>query len=103
MSEYRRVRLVHIGHTAAAGKTIGAFGLTEPDAGSDPGGMLTRAKTTPSGDFVLSGSKTWISNAPVRPQPRCHGMVDLRCRVLNRGDVIVLHSRSATNHNPTGE
>ena len=50
----------------ASGKTIGAFGLTEPDAGSDPGGMRTRAKATPGGDeFILSGAKTWITNAPV--------------------------------------
>jgi len=50
----------------ALGKTIGAFGLTEPDAGSDPGGMRTRARATPGGDeFLLSGTKTWITNAPV--------------------------------------
>ena len=50
----------------ALGKTIGAFGLTEPDAGSDPGGMRTRAKATPGGgEFILSGTKTWITNAPV--------------------------------------
>jgi glutaryl-CoA dehydrogenase len=47
----------------ASGRLIGCFGLTEPDAGSDPGGMRTVAK--PDGDgYVLSGSKTWISNAP---------------------------------------
>jgi glutaryl-CoA dehydrogenase len=49
----------------ASGKLIGAFGLTEPDAGSDPGGMKTRARSTPDGDFILSGSKTWITNSPV--------------------------------------
>jgi len=47
----------------ASGKIIGCFGLTEPDYGSDPGNMITRAKTVPGG-FHLSGSKTWISNAP---------------------------------------
>ena len=47
----------------ASGKLIGCFGLTEPDYGSDPGNMITRAKTVPGG-FHLSGSKTWISNAP---------------------------------------
>ncbi len=47
----------------ATGEWIGCFGLTEPDAGSDPGGMKTRAKKTDSG-YVLNGSKMWISNAP---------------------------------------
>jgi glutaryl-CoA dehydrogenase len=48
----------------ATGEWIGCFGLTEPDAGSDPGGMKTRAKSV-EGGFSLSGSKMWISNAPV--------------------------------------
>ncbi len=47
----------------ATGEWIGCFGLTEPDAGSDPGGMKTRAKKT-EGGYVLNGSKMWISNAP---------------------------------------
>lgn len=47
----------------SAGTLIGCFGLTEPDAGSDPASMKTTAKKTDSG-YVLSGSKTWISNAP---------------------------------------
>ncbi len=47
-----------------AGRTIGCFGLTEPDAGSDPGGMRTRAEKT-AGGYVLRGTKTWISNAPI--------------------------------------
>ena len=45
------------------GRRIGCFGLTEPDAGSDPGGMRTRAVKT-LGGYRLSGTKTWISNAP---------------------------------------
>ena len=48
----------------ATGELIGCFGLTEPDHGSDPGGMTTRAKRTKDG-FVLKGSKMWISNAPI--------------------------------------
>ena len=48
----------------ASGEWIGCFGLTEPDAGSDPGGMKTRAEKTASG-YRLSGSKMWISNAPI--------------------------------------
>jgi len=49
----------------ASGELVGCFGLTEPNHGSDPGGMETRAKTTPSGDFVLNGSKNWITNSPI--------------------------------------
>jgi len=48
----------------ATGEWTGCFGLTEPDFGSDPGGMRTRAKKTKDG-WSLSGSKTWITNAPV--------------------------------------
>lgn len=48
----------------AAGTKIGCFGLTEPDAGSDPAGMKTTAKKT-DGGYVLNGAKMWISNAPI--------------------------------------
>ena len=48
----------------AQGEIVGCFGLTEPDCGSDPGGMRTRAKKT-SGGWLLSGSKTWITHAPI--------------------------------------
>ncbi len=48
----------------ASGEWIGCFGLTEPDAGSDPGGMTTRAKKV-DGGYLLSGAKTWISNSPI--------------------------------------
>lgn len=48
----------------ACGEWIGCFGLTEPDAGSDPAGMRTNAKPV-DGGFLLNGSKTWISNAPI--------------------------------------
>ena len=48
----------------ATGESIGCFGLTEPDAGSDPGGMKTRAKKV-DGGYVLNGSKMWISNSPI--------------------------------------
>lgn len=48
----------------AAGELVGCFGLTEPNHGSDPGGMETRARLV--GDqYVLSGSKTWITNSPI--------------------------------------
>ncbi|MFZ5705304.1 MAG: acyl-CoA dehydrogenase [Pseudomonadota bacterium] len=48
----------------ASGEWIGCFGLTEPDAGSDPGGMRTRA-TKIDGGYRLNGNKTWISNSPI--------------------------------------
>lgn len=48
----------------ATGEWIGCFGLTEPDHGSDPGGMVTRARTT-EGGYKLTGAKMWISNSPI--------------------------------------
>ena len=48
----------------ATGEWIGCFGLTEPDAGSDPAGMTTRAEKIPTG-YKLSGAKMWISNSPI--------------------------------------
>jgi len=46
------------------GEWVGCFGLTEPDAGSDPGSMRTRAKAV-DGGYVLNGTKTWITNSPI--------------------------------------
>jgi glutaryl-CoA dehydrogenase len=48
----------------ATGEWVGCFGLTEPDAGSDPGGMKTRAKRV-NGGFVVNGAKMWITNSPI--------------------------------------
>ena len=48
----------------ATGEYIGCFGLTEPDHGSDPGGMITRAKSV-AGGYSLTGAKNWISNSPI--------------------------------------
>ncbi|MEZ7831228.1 MAG: acyl-CoA dehydrogenase [Gammaproteobacteria bacterium] len=48
----------------ASGEYIGCFGLTEPDHGSDPGGMITRAKSV-AGGYSLTGAKNWISNSPI--------------------------------------
>jgi glutaryl-CoA dehydrogenase len=66
----------------ASGAWIGCFGLTEPEAGSDPGAMQTRATETADG-YVLSGTKTWITHAPVaqvfivwaKLKDRIHGFV----------------------------
>ena len=50
----------------AAGTKVGCFGLTEPDAGSDPANLRTRAtRDTATGDWILNGTKMWITNAPV--------------------------------------
>jgi glutaryl-CoA dehydrogenase len=48
----------------ATGEYIGCFGLTEPDHGSDPAGMITRARSV-DGGYLLSGAKNWISNSPI--------------------------------------
>jgi glutaryl-CoA dehydrogenase len=49
----------------ARGEAIGCFGLTEPDFGSNPAGMRTRARREPSGDWLLNGTKMWITNGSV--------------------------------------
>ncbi len=58
--EQRRIWLPGL----ASGELIGCFGLTEPDHGSDPGGMITRARSTKDG-YEITGAKMWISNAPL--------------------------------------
>ncbi len=73
----------------ASGELIGCFGLTEPDAGSDPGAMRTVAKADGDG-YVISGSKTWISNSPfadvfvVWAKSEAHGG-KIRGFILERG------------------
>lgn len=49
----------------ARGELVGCFGLTEPNHGSDPSSMETRAKKQPDGDFIINGSKNWITNSPI--------------------------------------
>ncbi len=49
----------------AAGDAIGCFGLTEPDSGSDPSSMRTNARQEPSGDWILNGTKMWITNGSI--------------------------------------
>lgn len=49
----------------STGELVGCFGLTEPDAGSDPSGMKTKATDMGNGYYSLSGSKTWITNSPI--------------------------------------
>ena len=73
----------------ASGEWVGCFGLTEPDFGSDPGGMRTRAEKTAKG-YKLTGTKMWISNAPVADvfvvwaKSAAHGD-EIRGFVLERG------------------
>jgi glutaryl-CoA dehydrogenase len=71
----------------AAGTWIGAFGLTEPGSGSDPGSLQTRARKTADG-FVLNGTKTWITHAPVADVFIIWAKLDDRIAgfILERGD-----------------
>jgi glutaryl-CoA dehydrogenase len=75
----------------ASGERIGAFGLTEPESGSDPGSMKTRARRG-GGGFVLSGAKTWITHAPIADifivwaKLQENGADTIRGFILERGD-----------------
>jgi glutaryl-CoA dehydrogenase len=70
----------------ATGEIIGCFGLTEPDHGSDPGSMVTRAEKAPGG-YRLTGAKTWITNAPVADIAVVWAKLDGRIRgfIVERG------------------
>ncbi|MGB7885250.1 MAG: acyl-CoA dehydrogenase [Xanthobacteraceae bacterium] len=70
----------------AKGEIVGCFGLTEPDHGSDPGSMVTRAEKV-AGGYSLTGSKTWISNAPVADIAMVWAKLDGKIRgfIVERG------------------
>ncbi|HEV2957473.1 MAG TPA: acyl-CoA dehydrogenase [Xanthobacteraceae bacterium] len=70
----------------ARGEIVGCFGLTEPDHGSDPGSMVTRAEKAPGG-FVLTGAKTWISNSPIADVAVVWAKLDnvIRAFIVERG------------------
>jgi len=70
----------------AKGEIVGAFGLTEPDHGSDPGGMTTRAVKA-DGGYVLTGNKMWISNSPIADVFVIWGKLDGKIRgfILEKG------------------
>ncbi|HEX5311350.1 acyl-CoA dehydrogenase [Aquabacterium sp.] len=70
----------------ASGEWVGCFGLTEPDFGSDPGGMATRA-TAVEGGYLLQGSKMWITNAPIADVMVVWAKLDgeIRGFILERG------------------
>jgi glutaryl-CoA dehydrogenase len=92
----------------AAGEWIGAFGLTEPDAGSDPGGMQSRAVETSDG-FVLNGAKTWITHAPIADVFVVWAKLDGKIRgfILERGDKGLstpkIEGKFSLRAGPTGE
>lgn len=73
----------------ASGEVIGCFGLTEPDAGSDPGGMITRARAV-TGGYTLSGAKMWITNSPIADVAVVWAKCDdekIRGFLVERGDI----------------
>ena len=94
-----------------SGEKIGCFGLTEPDAGSDPAGMKTRATKT-DGGYVLNGSKMWISNAPmadvfvVWAKSEAHDN-KIRGFVLEKGmkglSAPIIKNKLSLRASPTGE
>ena len=70
----------------ASGEWVGCFGLTEPDYGSDPGSMITKAEETESG-YLLNGAKMWITNSPIADLAVIWAKLagDIRCFIVERG------------------
>src|SRR6185437_14614834 len=96
----------------AAAELIGCFGLTEPDSGSDPGSMKTRARR--DGDsYVLTGTKMWITSAPVADLAVVWAKVDdgdagsIRGFIVERGmkgfETPTIHGKMSLRASPTGE
>jgi len=96
----------------AAGELIGCFGLTEPDSGSDPGSMTTRARADGE-DYVLNGTKMWITSAPVAHLAVVWAKVDdggaesIRGFIVERGmagfETPTVHGKMSLRASPTGE
>ena len=93
----------------ARGESIGCFGLTEPDHGSDPGSMVTRARST-AGGYHLTGSKTWISNSPFADVFVVWAKTDdgiIRGFILEKGwkglSAPVLHGKVGLRASTTGQ
>jgi glutaryl-CoA dehydrogenase len=93
----------------AKGEFLGCFGLTEPDHGSDPGSMKTRAAAAPGG-FRLTGSKTWISNAPSADLAIVWAKADdgaIRGFIVERGmkgfSTAKIEGKFSLRTSPTGE
>jgi len=97
----------------AGGRKIGCFGLTEPDSGSDPGSMKTRAKRDGK-DWVLSGTKMWITSAPVADLAVVWAKTgdsdeskDIKGFIVERGmkgfETPTIHGKMSLRASPTGE
>jgi glutaryl-CoA dehydrogenase len=93
----------------ARGDSIGCFGLTEPDHGSDPGSMITRARSAPGG-FKVSGAKTWITNSPIADVFVVWAKTDddtIRGFILEKGwkglDAPALHGKVGLRASVTGQ
>ena len=95
----------------ASGEWVGCFGLTEPDHGSDPGGMITRAEKTADG-YRLSGAKTWITSAPIADVFVVWAKCDaddgaIRGFILERGmtglSTPAIKGKASLRASPTGE
>jgi glutaryl-CoA dehydrogenase len=96
----------------ATAELVGCFGLSEPDSGSDPGSMKTRARTD-GGSFVLSGTKMWITSAPIADLAVVWAKVDdgdaasIRGFVVERGmkgfETPTIHGKMSLRASPTGE
>ena len=93
----------------ASGTWVGCFGLTEPNHGSDPGSMVTRAKAVPGG-YSLSGAKMWISNSPIADVFVVWAKDDdgaIRGFILNKGakglSAPAIHSKVGLRASITGE
>ena len=92
----------------ARGESIGCFGLTEPDHGSDPGSMATRARAA-DGGYLLSGAKTWITNSPIADVFVVWAKTDdgvIRGFILDKGmkglDTPVIHGKVGLRASITG-
>jgi glutaryl-CoA dehydrogenase len=93
----------------ARGESIGCFGLTEPDHGSDPGSMITRARTA-AGGYRLSGAKTWITNSPIANVFVVWAKTDddvIRGFILEKGwkglEAPVIHGKVGLRASTTGQ
>jgi glutaryl-CoA dehydrogenase len=92
----------------AKGELVGCFGLTEPDHGSDPGSMVTRAEKVPGG-YALTGAKTWISNSPIADLAVVWAKLDGKIRgfIVERGtqgfETPKIHGKLSLRTSVTGE
>ncbi len=92
----------------ATGEWVGCFGLTEPDHGSDPGSMVTRAERV-SGGYVLNGAKTWITNSPIADLAVVWAKLDGKIRgfIVERGmdgfDTPKIEGKLSLRASVTGE